>query len=242
MRPNPIILLHIDILRPVLSITNRLKISQPRLLVVSADMAFISIQPRGTMRCPSCGNADIRKDSALAELYCNRCGHILEELMPDVADLVGVRVGEYDTRVFEADDYTLPNKGRSTIMLGMGLRTNPGKMYNMVNLSDRVERSFMHALPSLNLVWMRARRERIFHRHVVQASAMMYRKCIRAKIVRGRDPDAMALAVFHAAMEICGYRHDMKVGAAELDIDTAVADRYLTVVKKVLQKQKRNSH
>lgn len=200
-----------------------------------AGSAFIGLHPSKTMQCPSCGNAEITADHSLAELYCAFCGHVLEEQMPFAADLIGVKVSEYDTRVFEAVDHTLPNKGRNTVIPGMGLSTNPGKMYNMINLSDKTERSFSYALPSLNFVWMHARRERIFHKHVAQTSAIMYRKCIKAKLVRGRNPDVLALAVFHAAMEAHGYRHDMEASAEDLEIDEKMAERYLAVVNKIVQ-------
>ena len=169
-----------------------------------------------TIKCPECGSTHLSKDYSRAELVCRDCGLVIDEAFIDHGP---------EWRAFDSDQrekrartgapmtYTIHDKGLST-MIGWQNRDSYGKsiptrnraqLYRLrkwqtrTRISDSTERNLAIALSSLD----RMSSTLGLPRNVRETAAMIYRKAVRRKLIRGRSIEGVSAAVLYAACRQC---------------------------------------
>ena len=169
-----------------------------------------------TMECPKCSGTHLSKDYSRAELVCEKCGLVIDAEIIDH----GPEWRAFDTeqrekraRVGAPMTYTIHDKGLST-MIGWQNRDSYGKsiptrnraqMYRLrkwqirTRISDGTEKNLALALSTLD----RMSSTLGLPRNVRETAAMIYRKAVSRKLIRGRSIDGVTAAVLYAACRQC---------------------------------------
>jgi transcription initiation factor TFIIB len=169
-----------------------------------------------TMKCPSCGSFHLINDYSRAELVCNRCGLVIDAEIIDR----GPEWRAFDSEQLEKKartgspmTYTIHDKGLSTAIgwqnrdaYGRSIPTrNRAQIYRLrkwharTRISDYADRNLAIALSTLD----RMSSTLGLPRNVRETAAMIYRKAVRKKLIRGRSIDGIAAAVLYAACRQC---------------------------------------
>jgi len=169
-----------------------------------------------TMKCPSCGSTHLTKDYSRAELVCEKCGLVIDAEIMDHGP---------EWRAFDSDQrekrarvgapmtYTIHDKGLSTTIgwqnrdaYGKSIPTrNRAQLYRLrkwqtrTRISDSTEHNLAIALSSLD----RMSSTLGLPRNVRETAAMIYRKAVRRKLIRGRSIEGVSAAVLYAACRQC---------------------------------------
>lgn len=169
-----------------------------------------------TIKCPKCGNTHLTKDYSHAELVCEKCGLVID------ADIIdhGPEWRAFDneqrdkkTRTGSPMTYTIHDKGLSTNIswqnrdaYGKSIPTrNRAQLYRLrkwqirTRISDGTERNLSIALSALN----RFSSLMSLPRNVRETAAVIYRKAVRRKLIRGRSIEGVAASVLYAACRQC---------------------------------------
>ncbi len=160
--------------------------------------------------CPECGSTRIRRDYTRGEVYCEKCGTVIEENIIDSGP---------EWRAFDASQrekrvrtgapirYTLANKGLSTeidmyyrdfrgVKISAEQRaavTRMRKWHKRTSVSSSMERNLTVALNEL---------ERIssllgLSPNLREAAALLYRKAVSKGLIRGRLIESVVAAVVY---------------------------------------------
>lgn len=169
-----------------------------------------------TMNCPKCGSAHLTKDYSRAELVCEKCGLVIDaEIMDHGPEwrAFDSEQREKRARVGAPMTYTIHDKGLST-MIGWQNRDSYGKtiptrnraqLYRLrkwqtrTRISNGTERNLATALSSLD----RMSSTLGLPRNVRETAAMIYRRAVRRKFIRGRSIEGVSAAVLYAACRQC---------------------------------------
>ena len=173
-------------------------------------------QVEETIKCPKCGSTHLSRDYSRAELVCEDCGLVIDEDFIDHGP---------EWRAFDSDQrekrarvgapmtYTIHDKGLST-MIGWKNRDSYGKsiptrnraqLYRLrkwqirTRISDGTERNLALALSTLD----RMSSALGLPRNVRETAAMIYRKAVNEKLIRGRSIEGVTAAVLYAACRQC---------------------------------------
>jgi transcription initiation factor TFIIB len=169
-----------------------------------------------TMNCPSCGSTHLTKDYTRAELVCEKCGLVIDaEIMDHGPEwrAFDSEQREKKARTGAPMTYTLHDKGLSTTIgwqnrdaYGKSIPTrNRAQLYRLrkwqtrTRISDSTERNLAIALSSLD----RMSSTLGLPRNVRETAAMIYRKAVRRKLIRGRSIEGVSAAVLYAACRQC---------------------------------------
>jgi transcription initiation factor TFIIB len=169
-----------------------------------------------TTKCPSCDSTHLTKDYSRAELVCEKCGLVIDAEIIDH----GPEWRAFDSEQHEKKartgapmTYTLHDKGLSTTIgwqnrdaYGKSIPTrNRAQLYRLrkwqtrTRISDSTERNLAIALSSLD----RMSSTLGLPRNVRETAAMIYRKAVRRKLIRGRSIEGVSAAVLYAACRQC---------------------------------------
>jgi len=169
-----------------------------------------------TIKCPKCGSTNLSRDYSRGELICNDCGLVIEEDFIDHGPewrAFDSEQREKRARVGAPMTYTIHDKGLST-MIGWKNRDSYGKsiptrnraqLYRLrkwqtrTRISNGTEKNLALALSALD----RMSSALSLPRNVRETAAMIYRKAVRKKLIRGRTIDGVAAAVLYAACRQC---------------------------------------
>jgi transcription initiation factor TFIIB len=169
-----------------------------------------------TIKCPECGSTHLSKDYSRAELVCQHCGLVIDEDLIDHGPewrAFDSEQREKRARTGAPMTYTIHDKGLST-MIGWQNRDSYGKsiptrnraqLYRLrkwqtrTRISDSTERNLAIALSSLD----RMSSTLGLPRNVRETAAMIYRKAVRRKLIRGRSIEGVSAAVLYAACRQC---------------------------------------
>jgi len=169
-----------------------------------------------TMKCPKCNSTHLTKDYSRAELVCEKCGLVIDAEIMDHGP---------EWRAFDSDQrekrarvgapmtYTIHDKGLSTTIgwqnrdsYGKSIPTrNRAQLYRLrkwqtrTRISDGTERNLALALSALD----RMSSALSLPRNVRETAAMIYRKAVRQKLIRGRSIEGVTAAVLYAACRQC---------------------------------------
>ncbi len=169
-----------------------------------------------TMNCPSCGSTHLTKDYSRAELVCEKCGLVIDaEIMDHGPEwrAFDSEQREKKARTGSPMNYTIHDKGLSTTIgwqnrdaYGRSIPTrNRAQLYRLrkwqtrTRISDGTERNLALALSALD----RMSSSLSLPRNVRETAAMIYRKAVRRKLIRGRSIEGVSAAVLYAACRQC---------------------------------------
>ncbi|MCX6648273.1 MAG: transcription initiation factor IIB [Candidatus Bathyarchaeota archaeon] len=199
-----------------------------------------------TRKCPKCGNANIISDPENGERICNQCGLVLEETPIDMGP---------EWRAFTADEknsrsrtglgpsLTLYDKGLSTVFRGdrdaAGRKLNNEARLKMDRLRRYDNRSKFDETWRRNLSVAMAELDRIsvvlhIPSNVKEQAALIYRKALKADLIRGRSIDAFVAASIYAACRATEVpRPIKKVSEASTRDHAEVARTYRLLIKEL---------
>ena len=169
-----------------------------------------------TVKCPECGSTHLSRDFSRAELVCEDCGLVIDEDLIDHGP---------EWRAFDSDQrekrartgapmtYTIHDKGLSTMIswknrdsYGKSIPTrNRAQLYRLrkwqrrIRISNATERNLATALSALD----RMASGMSLPRTVRETSAMIYRKAVLKKLIRGRSIEGVSAAALYAACRQC---------------------------------------
>ena len=169
-----------------------------------------------TMKCPKCGSTHLTKDYSRAELVCEECGLVIDgEIMDHGPEWRAFDSEQRDkkARTGSPMTYTIHDKGLSTTIgwqnrdaYGRSIPTrNRAQLYRLrkwqtrTRISDGTERNLVLALSALD----RMSSALSLPRNVRETAAMIYRKAVRQKLIRGRSIEGVTAAVLYAACRQC---------------------------------------
>lgn len=169
-----------------------------------------------TIKCPKCGSTHLSKDYSRAELVCEKCGLVIDAEIIDHGPewrAFDSDQREKKTRTGSPMTYTIHDKGLSTMIgwqnrdaYGKSIPTrNRAQLYRLrkwqtrTRISDGTERNLAIALSSLD----RMSSALNLPRNVRETAAMIYRKAVRQKLIRGRSIEGVTAAVLYAACRQC---------------------------------------
>lgn len=166
--------------------------------------------------CPECGSPRLVHDYERAELACASCGYVISERIMDM----GPEWRAFDQeqrqargRVGAPMTYTIHDKGLST-MIDWRDRDSYGKdltprrraqIYRLrkwqrrIRVSDATERNLAFALSELD----RMASHLGLPRNVREAAAVIYRRAVEERLIRGRSIEGVAAAALYAACREC---------------------------------------
>jgi len=169
-----------------------------------------------TMTCPKCSSTHLTKDYSRAELVCEKCGLVIDTEMIDHGPewrAFDSEQREKKARTGSPMTYTIHDKGLSTTIgwqnrdaYGKSIPTrNRAQLYRLrkwqtrTRISDGTERNLALALSALD----RMSSTLGLPRNVRETAAMIYRKAVRKKLIRGRSIEGVSAAVLYAACRQC---------------------------------------
>jgi len=169
-----------------------------------------------TVKCPVCSSTHLTNDHSRAELVCEKCGLVIDAEIIDHGP---------EWRAFDSDQrekrarvgapmtYTIHDKGLSTMIgwqnrdaYGHSIPTrNRAQLYRLrkwqtrTRIGDGTERNLALALTTLD----RMSSSLSLPRNVRETAAMIYRRAVRLKLIRGRSIEGVTAAVLYAACRQC---------------------------------------
>ena len=169
-----------------------------------------------TMKCPKCNSTHLTKDYSRAELVCEECGLVIDaEIIDHGPEWRAFDSEQRDkkARTGSPMTYTIHDKGLSTTIgwqnrdaYGKSIPTrNRAQLYRLrkwqtrTRISDGTERNLALALSALD----RMSSTLSLPRNVRETAAMIYRKAVRQKLIRGRSIEGVTAAVLYAACRQC---------------------------------------
>jgi transcription initiation factor TFIIIB Brf1 subunit/transcription initiation factor TFIIB len=166
--------------------------------------------------CPSCGSSKLVRDYEHGELVCAGCGYVIAERIMDL----GPEWRAFDQeqrdkrgRVGAPMTFTIHDKGLST-MIDWRDRDSYGKdltpkrraqIYRLrkwqrrIRVSDAIERNLAFALSEID----RMASHLSLPRNVRETAALIYRRAVEEKLIRGRSIEGVAGAALYAACREC---------------------------------------
>lgn len=168
------------------------------------------------IHCPSCKSTHLTKDYTRAEIVCESCGLVIDAELIDHGPewrAFDNAQREKRSRIGAPLTYTRHDKGLSTTIswqnkdaYGKSIPSrNRAQIYRLrkwqvrTRISDSTERNLALALTSLD----RLSSKLGIPRNVRETAAMIYRKAVQRKLIRGRTIEGVASAVLYAACRQC---------------------------------------
>ncbi len=166
--------------------------------------------------CPECNSKDLARDYERAEIICNECGLVIDEQIMDSGPEWRAFDSEQTTkksRVGAPMTYMLHDKGLSTVIDWRnkdysGRELSPkrkAQVYRLrkwqqrIRVSNSTERNLAYALTELDRVASRIN----LPRNVKEIAAVVYRKAVEKKLIRGRSIEGVTAASIYAACRQC---------------------------------------
>jgi len=167
-------------------------------------------------KCPECGSVKLVRDYERAELVCAECGFIIHDKIMDMGPewrAFDQEQRERRGRVGAPMTFTIHDKGLST-MIDWRDRDSHGKdltpkrraqIYRLrkwqrrIRVSDATERNLAFALSEID----RMSSHLGLPRNVREAAAVIYRRAVEERLIRGRSIEGVAAAALYAACREC---------------------------------------
>jgi len=197
-------------------------------------------------KCPKCGNTNIITDPDNGERVCSQCGLVLEETSIDMGpEWRAFTVSEKDSRSRTGlgTSLTLYDKGLSTVFKSdrdaSGKPLNNVARHKMDRLRRYDNRSKFDETWRRNLSVAMAELDRMagnlhIPNNVKEQAALIYRKALKADLIRGRSIDAfVAASIYAACREAEVPRPIKKVSEASTRDHAEVARTYRLIIKEL---------
>ncbi|MCD6513397.1 MAG: transcription initiation factor IIB [Candidatus Asgardarchaeum sp.] len=172
-------------------------------------------EKRDVLRCPECGSTNIIRDPKHGELVCADCGLVISEHLIDQGPewrAFTPDEKEARSRVGSPITLTVHDKGLSTIIDwrdkdAYGKKLTPSKRAQIYRLRKWQTRSRVYSSIERNLAVAMAELDRLASqlgvpKNVQEDAAMIYRKTIEQRLIRGRSIEAMIAAAVYAACRL----------------------------------------
>ncbi|MHA1279187.1 MAG: transcription initiation factor IIB [Candidatus Helarchaeota archaeon] len=176
----------------------------------------IEISTMEIMVCIECGSNKLIKDYERAEIICMNCGLVLHERMVDDGpEWRAFDMEQLDkrARVGAPSTYTIHDKGLSTMIdwrnqdiFGKNLTPRRrAQIYRLrkwqrrIRISDAKERNLAVALSELD----RMSSHLSLPRNAREVAAMIYRKAVDKRLIRGRSIEGVCAAALYASCRQC---------------------------------------
>jgi len=173
-------------------------------------------RPEKHKKCPECKSEKLVRDYERAELVCAGCGFIIHDKIMDMGPewrAFDQEQRERRGRVGAPMTFTIHDKGLST-MIDWRDRDSHGKdltpkrraqIYRLrkwqrrIRVSDATERNLAFALSEID----RMSSHLGLPRNVREAAAVIYRRAVEERLIRGRSIEGVAAAALYAACREC---------------------------------------
>jgi transcription initiation factor TFIIB len=199
-----------------------------------------------TRKCPKCGNTNIITDTENGERVCSTCGLVIEETPLDMGpEWRAFTVAEKNTRSRTGlgSSLTLYDKGLSTVFKGdrdaSGRKLNNEARLKMDRLRRYDNRSKFDETWRRNLSIAMAELDRMsvtlhIPSNIKEQAALIYRKALKADLIRGRSIDAFVAASIYAACRAAEVpRPIKKVSEASTRDHSEVARTYRLLIREL---------
>ena len=167
-------------------------------------------------RCTECGSTDLIRDYDAGELVCEKCGFVISSTLFDHGPewrAFNAEQREKRTRVGAPLTWTIHDKGLSTIIdwhgrdvYGRKLKPMQSawvyrmrKWHRRSKVSGANERNLAFALSELTKVSYKLN----LPRNVLETAAVLYRRVVRKRLIRGRSIQGVAAASVYLACRQC---------------------------------------
>ena len=170
-----------------------------------------------TRRCPECGSNRLIKDNENAEIVCIGCGFVVVAKLTDQGP---------EWRAFDAEQhakraragapstFTIHDKGLSTTIDWHdrdvhGKRLPQGqkaqiyrlrKWQRRIRVSDATERNLAFALSEISKITNNLN----LPKNIRETASVIYRKAVKARLIRGRSIQGVTTAAIYVACRQCG--------------------------------------
>lgn len=165
--------------------------------------------------CPECGNDDVHIDHSRGEVICSACGIVINDRIIDQGpEWRAFTSDERDkrARVGSPTSYTIHDKGLSTMIDWhdkdiYGKKLPPKTRAQVYRMRKWQIRTRVHSSIARNLAQAMAELDRLssqlgIPKGVKETSAVMYRRAIERRLIRGRSIEAMVAAAVYASCRI----------------------------------------
>ncbi|TFF91797.1 transcription initiation factor IIB [Candidatus Thorarchaeota archaeon] len=173
------------------------------------------LEPSEKTVCPECGSTSVVEDLTRGERVCGGCGLVLSDHHIDSGAewrAFSAEEAEARSRVGAPMRYTVHDKGLSTVIDWRdrdtsGRKLSPRRRSEIYRLRKWQIRSRVHSSIDRNLAQAMSELERLssqlgIPKPIRELAALLYRKSIMKKLVRGRSIEAMVAATLYAACRI----------------------------------------
>ncbi|MBM3229308.1 transcription initiation factor IIB [Candidatus Parvarchaeota archaeon] len=168
-------------------------------------------------KCPECGNRNLTRDYEKGELACSNCGLIVAENIADAGPewrAFDVEQREKRARGGAPIKFMRPNKGLVTEIDQYnrdirGAKISPKKQAQLYRMRKWHKRASIASSMERNLAIALSELDRIasylgLPDSIRESAALLYRKCIKAELIRGRLIEAVVSAVIYATCRVQG--------------------------------------
>ena len=191
--------------------------------------------------CPRCGKNNLVTDNESGELFCAKCGFVINEKLSNFGP---ERRFSDDTsnksRTGDRTSLTRHDRGLSTMInpinkdsagnpLSSSMKSTLKRLRIWDNRSltnNSTDRNLQHALSTL----LKMKEKLSLSEAIVEKAAYIYRKALEKKLVRGRSISALIAASLYAACREVGTPRTIKEVSSAIDIrrrDLAICYRML---------------
>ena len=167
-------------------------------------------------RCTECGSTGLIRDYEAGEFVCERCGFVISSTLIDHGPewrAFDAEQREKRTRVGAPLTWTIHDKGLSTIIDWRGRDVYGRKLKPMQSawvyrmrkwhrrskVSGATERNLAFALSELTKVSYKLN----LPKNVLETAAVLYRRVVRERLIRGRSIQGVAAASIYLACRQC---------------------------------------
>jgi transcription initiation factor TFIIB len=164
--------------------------------------------------CPICGGTRIVSDKNSGEHVCGTCGIVLNETLVDPGPeyrVFSLSESEDRRRTGTGYSYSIYDKGLSTVIKGdrdaRGNKLDYETQRRMRRLRRQDNRSKVNETHARNLSIAMAELDRMatelhLPKNVKEGAALIYRKCLKEDLIRGRSIDAFVAASIYASCRL----------------------------------------
>jgi len=181
--------------------------------------------------CQECGGTDLIKDFEAGELVCERCGMVITNTLMDTGPewrAFDEEQREKRTRVGAPLTWTIHDKGLSTIIDWhdrdvYGRKLKPDQKARVYRLRKWHRRSKVSGATERNLAFALSELTKVAYKlnlpkNVLETSSVIYRKVVKARLIRGRSIQGVAAAAIYMACRQCNIIRTLEEVAAAANI------------------------
>jgi len=181
--------------------------------------------------CPECRGTNLIKDFEAGELVCERCGMVITSTLMDTGPewrAFDEEQREKRTRVGAPLTWTIHDKGLSTIIDWhdrdvYGRKLKPDQKARVYRLRKWHRRSKVSGATERNLAFALSELTKVAYKlnlpkNVLETSSVIYRKVVKARLIRGRSIQGVAAAAIYMACRQCNIIRTLEEVAAAANI------------------------